>query len=65
MGQLDNYRLWVILQYINDLPDDGIRDIPIYDDDSTLYCKFDQASDLWQQLELVSELESVQRDTVD
>ena len=46
MGQLDNYRLWVILQYINDLPDDGIRDIPIYDDDSTLYCKFDQASDL-------------------
>ena len=65
MGQLDNYRLWVILQYINDLPDDGIRDIPIYDDDSTFYCKFDQASDLWQQLELVSELESVQRDTVD
>ena len=29
-----------------------------------LYSKFDQASDLWQQLELASELESDQR-TVD
>ena len=26
--------------------------------------KYDQASDLWQQLELASELESDQRDTV-
>ena len=30
-----------------------------------LYSKCDQASDLWQQLELASELESDQRDTVD
>ena len=30
-----------------------------------LYCKCDQASDLWQQLELASELESDLRDTVD
>ena len=30
-----------------------------------LYSKCDQASDLWQQLELPSELESDLRDTVD
>ena len=32
---------------------------------STLYSKCDQASDLWQQLELASELESDLQDTVD
>ena len=37
----------------------------IYADDTTLYSKFDQASDLLQQLELASELESDLRDTVD
>ena len=31
----------------------------------TLYSKCDQASDLWQQLQLASELESNLRDTVD
>ena len=31
----------------------------------TLYSKCDQASDLWQQLELASELESNLQDTVD
>ena len=31
--------------------------------DATLYSKYDQASDLWQQLELASELESDLRDT--
>ena len=46
------------LLYINDLPDDVICDIAIYADDTTLYSKCDQASDLWQQLELASELES-------
>ena len=55
----------LFLLYINDLPDDVICDIPIYADDTTLYSKCDQASDLWQQLELVSELESDLRDTVD
>ena len=40
-------------------------DISIYADDTTLYFKCDQASDLWQQLELASELESDLRDTVD
>ena len=37
----------------------------IYADDITLYSKCDQASDLWQQLELASELESDLQDTVD
>ena len=37
--------------YINDLPDDVICNIAIYADDTTLYSKCDQASDLWQQLE--------------
>ena len=53
------------LLYINDLPDDVICDIAIYADDATLYSKCDWASDLWQQLELASELESDLRDTVD
>ena len=44
----------LFLLYINDLPDDVICDIAIYADDTTLYCKCDQASDLWQQLELNS-----------
>ena len=39
-------------------------DIAIYADDTTLYSKCDQASDLWQQLELASELESDLRGTV-
>ena len=52
------------LLYINDLPDDVFCDIGIYADDTTLYSKCDQASDLWQQLELASELESDLRDTV-
>ena len=44
------------LLHINDLPDDVICNIPIYPDDTTLYSKCDQASDLWQRLELTSEL---------
>ena len=55
----------LFLLYINDLPDDVICDIVIYADDTTLYSKCDRASDLWQQLELTSELESDLRDTVD
>ena len=46
------------LIYINDLPDEVICYIAIYADNTTLYSKCDQASDLWQQLELASELES-------
>ena len=52
------------LLYINDLPDDAIFNIAIYADDTTLYSKCDQASDLWQQRELASGLESDLRDTV-
>ena len=44
--------------YINDLPDDVICNIDIYADDTTVDSKCDQASDLWQQPELASELES-------
>ena len=55
----------LFLLYINDLPDDVICIIGIYADDTTLYSRCDQASDLWQQLELASELESDLRDTVD
>ena len=39
--------------------------IAIYDDDTTLCSKCDQASDLWQELELAFELESDLQDTVD
>ena len=55
----------LFLLYINDLPDDVICNISIYADDTTLYSKCDQTSDLWQQLELASELESDLRDTLD
>ena len=51
--------------YINDLTDGVICGIGIYADDTTLYSGCDQASDLWRQLELVSELESDLRGTVD
>ena len=55
----------LFLLYIKDLPDDVICDIAIYVDDTTLYSKCDQASELWQQLELSSELVSNIGDTVD
>ena len=45
----------LFLLYINDFPDD-----------TTLHSKCDQASsDLWQQLELASEVESDLEDTLD
>ena len=47
----------LFLLYINDLADDVICNIAIYADYTTLYSKSDQASDLWQQLDLASELE--------
>ena len=55
----------LFLPYINDLPDSVICNVVIYADDTTLYSKYGQASDLRQQLELASELESDVRDTVD
>ena len=55
----------LFLLYINDLPGDVICNIATCADGTTLYSKCYKASDLWQQLELVSELESDLRDTVD
>ena len=55
----------LLLLYINDLPDDVICNIAIYADDTALYSKCDQATDLRQQLELASELKSDLQDTVD
>ena len=57
--------LALFLLYINDLPDDAVCDIAIYAGDTTLHSKCDQASDLWQQLEVASEFESSLQDTVD
>ena len=37
----------LFLLHINDLPDDVICDVAIYADDTTLYSKHGQASDLW------------------
>ena len=48
----------LFLLYINDLPDDVICNIAICVDDTTVYSKCDWASDMWQQVELASELES-------
>ena len=55
----------LFLLYINDLPDNVICNITVYADDTTLYSKCNQAPDLWQQLELASELELDLQDTVD
>ena len=38
----------LFLLYINDILDVVISDIAIYADDTTLYSKFYQASDIWQ-----------------
>ena len=51
--------------YINDGSHDVFCNIAINADDTTCYWQCDQASYLWQQLELASELESDLLDTVD
>ena len=53
----------LFLLYINDLPGDVTYDIAIYVN-TTFYSKCDQAFDLCQQLELVFELESDLKDTM-
>ena len=55
----------LFLLYVIDLADDVLCDISIYVDDTTFYSKCDQAYDLWHQLELASEFESNQRESVD
>ena len=59
------FELTLFLLYINDLPDDVICNIAICADDTSLYSKCNQTSDLWQQLEFVSEFESYLQDIVD
>ena len=44
------------LLYIKDLPHDFVCNFAICADDATLYAKCEQASDLWKQLELASQL---------
>ena len=61
-GSILGYTLF--LQYINGLPDDVFCSIATYADDTTLYSKYDQSLDLWQQLELACELESNIKDTL-
>ena len=53
----------LFLLYINEIPDDVIYNIVFML--MVLYSKFNQASDLWQQLESASESESDLWDTVD
>ena len=48
----------IFLLYINDLLHDIIHNIAIYTDDTTLYSKCHQVSDLWQLLALASKTES-------
>ena len=55
----------LFLLYMNDLPVGVIHGIGIYAHDTTLCSGCDQASDLWHQLELASELESDLQGTVD
>ena len=47
----------LFILYVDYLPD-VICNIAIYANDTTVYSKCDQTSDLWQQLELASKLES-------
>ena len=63
--QRSTLRTTLFLLYINDLPHDDIYNIAICADDTVLYSKCNQASNLWQQLKLASELESDLQDTVD
>ena len=53
------------LTYINELLGDVIINIAVYADDTTLYSKCYQSSDLRQKLELASKFESDSSDTVD
>ena len=58
LGFLKGPLLVLQFSYYNDIPDYVICNIAICADDATLYSKCEQASDLWQQLELASKLES-------
>ena len=61
--QCSIFRPTLFSLYINDPPDDVSCNIAIYTDDNTLYSKCDQASEVWQQLEMPAALKSYLRDT--
>ena len=48
----------LFLLYINDHSNEVVCNIAIYADNTTLYSKYHQVPDMWQQLELASKLES-------
>ena len=50
------FGLTLFLSYINYVLDDVICNIDIYVNNITLYTKCEQASDVWQQLQLASNL---------
>ena len=56
---------FLVILYINDLPDDVICNIAIFVEDTNLYSNCDQVSDLWQQLDLASEVKSDLKEPVD
>ena len=64
-SRLHSWSYTFCILYINDIPDDVVCNIAICADDSILCSWCNQAYDLWQQLELASELESDLQDTVD
>lgn len=57
VSQGPSFGLVLFLLYISDHPDDVISSISICADDTLVYSHCDHASNLWQQLELDSELE--------
>ena len=66
--KIKNFFFFIVcirLQQVTPFITTVICNIVIYTDDTTLYSKCDEASDLWQQLELTSELEYDLRDTMD
>ena len=46
----------LITHSLNGFPDEVIYSSSIYANDTTIYSEFDQASDLWQRLELETDL---------
>lgn len=57
--QASNFGPTFLLLHMDEPLGDVTCNIAIYADEITLHCKCDQASDLWQQVGLASELQSV------
>ena len=57
--------LHILILYINDLPEGFVCNITIHGDITTVCSKCDQGSNLWRQLQLVSELQSDLQDIVE